>query len=121
MTRRTEHEEDVIINQADALDDPPEEPEEEPEDPSDWHSDNQEHMLNMYFSLSEYCKSQGVTFDVPFNSFCWFMYEPQPTPEYERDLHLVNMHRIIDDYCDTHELSTVTYDELCNFFRSTKK
>lgn len=120
MTRRTEHEEDVIINQADALDDEPD-PELEPEDPSDWHSDNQEHMLNMYFSLSEYCKSQGVTFDVPFNRFCWFMYDPMASPEFEHDLHLVNMHRMIDDYCDTHGLMSVTYDELCNFFRCTDK
>jgi uncharacterized protein (DUF927 family) len=79
MSRRTEHEEDVIINQEDVpLDDDPEpEPEELfADDIEEWESWHQDHLLNMYFSLKEYCEVQGLRFmdRVSFHQLCEFLY-----------------------------------------------
>jgi len=81
MSRRTEHEEDVIINQDDAfLDDDTEEPEQPEEDlftPNEnWESWHQDHLLNMYFSLKEYCEDNGLDFmkNIDFAKLCDFLY-----------------------------------------------
>jgi len=81
MSRRTEHEEDVIINQDDAfLDDEPEEPDQPEEDlftPNEnWESWHQDHLLNMYFSLKEYCEDNGLDFmkNIDFPKLCDFLY-----------------------------------------------
>lgn len=80
MSRRTEHEEDVIINQEDApiddLDEPVEEEELFADDIPGWDYWHQDHLLNMYFSLKEYCDIQGLDFmaGVSFHELCVFMY-----------------------------------------------
>jgi len=82
MSRRTEHIEDVITNQAEApLDDFETEEETEPEDDlftpnENWQSWHQDHLLNMYFSLKEYCQDNGLDFMryVSFAQLCEFLY-----------------------------------------------
>lgn len=81
MSRRTEHEEDVIINQEDApiddLDEPTETEEELfADDIPGWDYWHQDHLLNMYFSLKEYCDIQGLDFmhGVSFHDLCVFLY-----------------------------------------------
>lgn len=81
MSRRTEHIEDVITNQADAFEAPIEEVDEEEEEdlftPDEkWESWHQDHLLNMYFSLKEYCDCQGLDFmdRITFPMLCQFLY-----------------------------------------------
>jgi hypothetical protein len=83
MSRRTEHIEDVITNQAEV---PPEDFDEETEEDTEeddlftpnenWQSWHQDHLLNMYFSLKEYCQDTGLDFMryVSFAQFCDFLY-----------------------------------------------
>jgi hypothetical protein len=122
MSRRTEHEEDVIINQEELIDETEPEPEEVDEETlDDWQFNNQNHLLNIYFSLKEYCASQGLPFKVQFSDLCDFLYEPQPAPDFADDVHVYNMYRSIEDYCDTHDLDiSIDYHELCKFLYAHK-
>lgn len=79
MSRRTEHEEDVIINQDDAfLDDETEVSDDDyfVEDIQGWDYWHQDHLLNMYMSLREYCEDNGLHFTdtISFHMFCEFLY-----------------------------------------------
>ena len=81
MSRRTEFSDDVVLY---SHEDECDEPEDDEYDPfhetdldaeawQDWHS---EHLLNMYMSMVEYNRTQGlVYFDkISFHMFCNFIY-----------------------------------------------
>ena len=88
MSRRTEHIEDVITNQAEVPPEDFEDLEETEEDPEDdlftpnenWQSWHQDHLLNMYFSLKEYCRDNCLDFMryVSFAQLCDFLYTSAP-------------------------------------------
>ena len=70
----------MIINQDDASLDDEDEPTETEEmfadDIPGWDYWHQDHLLNMYFSLKDYCDTHGLHFmdNISFHQLCVFLY-----------------------------------------------
>lgn len=77
MSRRTEHFQDVIINQEDAtiIQDEDEERFDESElDPESWQDWHSQSLLNAYYDLEHSCIRSGLKFSATYSQFCNFMY-----------------------------------------------